>query len=697
MIKRNVYGQYKVGSAALLTFMQIKPGNEGALVAKLYKDFPEAIVCKVFGNNDVCMIQRFTDWPEQPLFTEEYQEQGIYNIRNVIAFGWAGMDKLDTAQLQEYPALGICFLKANREFLSESGIRGEHQILHAIRQAVRGTGNNTKVAVLGTLGWYEAVLVINSKRISDVLDHAKMISRALVTERHGTALACFETTETIPAIICRADGRPRHADIGPRTSIEVRVSCHSWSDATVKKLLEEYLGHPSYVAGTDDFVVKDIPEKTLSGYSDKLWKFRMASADMVYKTRTTFLVKHVEKLDTDLKISVTSEERIRLPVTHHRLKLLKQNSLTIYQLLLEVYLRLNDILADPRRSSAIKDLIPFARKLMTDILEPEPDEKLDLIDDIITLGKQLELLLFGMRQRCVGMQVSDSDWACEPCFTGDSVGIHRIISALNFLPSLIMRGLHASWSGFIVAGFTETYHRYFGGPINIPVEAVYNPELWFGIYHEIGHEYNTTQIDLMNNTPLRAALGESASSFQADLILASEIYSEIFSCRFGFRGDFDSYLESTCKYLGRLPVATRRIESRLLQFLTTYIFMLEDTGDRYIGDRDDLLKLAKQVKRKMRNHVEVARIDDALLHRTCSRVLELRVVLDILRDLMPGTSYAKTEKEGYGSMVRRGAILLDVADPVHFIQQVVHDSPLSFRGATALILSLWNSAVQKPA
>jgi hypothetical protein len=694
MSKGNRYGKYRVGSATLLTFIQIKPGNEKTMVSKLYKGFPGATVCKVFGDCDVCMIQRFEGWPEQPLFTEEYQNLGMSNIRNVKAFGWAGLDGLDAAELQQYPALGICFLKANRQFLSKQGVKGEHQILEAINHVTKISKHNIKVRVFGTLGWYEIILMINGKRVYDVLEHANMIRRALIRVSEST-LPCFETTVTIPAIICEADGTPKYADIGPKTNLEVRVSCHSWADSKIKSLLKKYLGPPSYVAGTDDFIVKKSPKKTLSGYTEQLWKFRKASSGMVYRTRTAFLVQQLDMSDSDLQVSVVGGERINFQADHPRLRLLKQSSLTVYQLFLETYSRLNDILADPRKSSAFKDLRAFANKLQSDLLKPKPDEAVDYIDYLVTLGQQLELLLFGMRQRCVGMEISESDWTGEPCYIGNSVGIQRILTALTSLPMCILKKLGASWSGFIITGFTETYHRYFGGPINMPVEAVYDPKMWFGIIHEIGHEYSTTQKDIMNNAALRMALVESASEFKGNLILASEIYSEIFSCLLGFNGNFDNYLRFTCEYLGKLPSTAKEMESLLLRLLMTYIFIWERGGDKYTSNKDDCIKLAKMLEAKLKKYIAEIDIEDGLLQRICDRVLELRIALDILRDLIPTISHAKVKKETYISTVRNGKILLNVTDPVYFIQQVVHTSPLSFQGATALILSLWNSEIRK--
>jgi hypothetical protein len=267
-----------------------------------------------------------------------------------------------------------------------------------------------------------------------------------------------------------------------------------------------------------------------------------------------------------------------------------------------------------------------------------------------------------------------------------------------------MLRVQKKWEGFFVFGFADTYRRYLGGVINIPEEAVYVPHLWFGVFHEIGHEY-TSQIDLVKNPALAKALSDSGLRYLEKAIQSLEVYSEIFASLTGFQGDFDSYIESTWRYLGRLPATETHayLDSLFLRFLMAYVFALEQGVTRYIGIPEDLASVAKELQAKLARIVPaVSNISSQRMESICSQAADLRVPLDIIKeliaqetDLMPKQDYES--KLTYSpSAVQKGAIFLRVTDPVSFLQEVTSGvQSLSFSGAIATVLSLWNYQIKR--
>jgi len=670
------------------------PGKEKGVISQLYDEFDNVIVSKVFGDKDLCMIQQFDNWPEYPRLGEEYREKGVFAVQSCALFGWEPLNRVDIS-LETYPAIGICFLKANSQFLQMRGLQGEHMILAAIQNFIQQVRVPVKARVFGTLGWFETVLVINGKDMSNVLLFANRIRRAVIKMKEGPELPCFETTVTVPAVACQDSGEPFRTMSGPDVNLQTRVSCYSWADAAIKKSLEKYLGEPSYAAGTDDFIVQNTWQ-SLSEYISKLWDFRKAASGKVYGTYTTFLLGTSENDGELTEVKMPSENIIKYDLQHPRFEKLDKENRTIQQMFTTTYSKLNDILMNVQRSSAIADLRSFADKLLQNIIEPDNDTAVDYIDNPHRLAQQLEMLKFGIEQRCVGMEVGGVEKIHESSHVGDSVGNQRVIAALSSIPIFVMDQLDTKWQGFILYGFAQTYHRFMDGVINVPAEAVSNPNLWFGVFHELGHEYST-KINLMDNVELKAIIAESELEFRSSLEKMSEVYSEIFGCLYGFRGNFSAYLKSTWQYLGALPEADVRFESLLLRFVLTYAIILEDKGNPRISRLGDFTRIAHRLKVKLAEYFpEKQTISNDLIKSLCEEAVKLRPALDIILGLVPEMRHTKLGYARYASEVRKGKVCLEFVDPIAFLYETANvRSELSYSGALSIILSLWNFQIRK--
>lgn len=682
------YSRYKVGDGVLLTLMQVAPGHEKKVAQKLSGDFSESIVCKIFGDFDFCLVQKSKSNPATPSLGDDYRQYGVSNIHNINMFGWKGLDNLEKSTLNNYPALCFCFFKLNREFLQAEGINGEQDVLNAMASMINRAKLGIEVGLFGTLGWFEVVAAISSKEMSNILQFAERMRHAVIKQSDNKIIPCFETTTMIPAIVCKNDGSPLSAALGTNVELEVRISCHSWADQSVIKSLKKKLGAPLNVVGTDDFTVRDLRQKNLQKYVKALWAFRNETSNNVYKTRTSFVWTATHAETPPYKISPPTPERIKYDSAHPKLKELGVTSWTVHQLLVETLAKLNDILMSVQKNSSVRDLLPFANKLIQEISNVSGSSKVDYIKNPRVLAQQLEMLIFGIRQRCIGADAYEAEWISERSYVGSAIGIQRVLEAVNSLIyTTLKRANNTKWEGFSVFGFAQTYHRYLSGVINMPAETIYRPDLWFGVFHEIGHEYHT-QIDLLDNDRLRNSLG---SPFQQKLNEISEIYAEIFGCIFGFKSDIEEYMKSTWKYLGGLSETPERLKSLLLRFLMMYIFMIERKKDTYISSLVEIRQAAVETLKILKPYVpSIDKINQDEIENLCVRAKDFRTTLDILKDLMPTLTYDKRRVPKY-KQIKDGAIFTLVKDPIMFVQDVLFGlKMLTYQSSIAIILSLWD-------
>ncbi|MFC1920036.1 hypothetical protein ACFLWX_04525 [Chloroflexota bacterium] len=226
----------------------------------------------------------------------------------------------------------------------------------------------------------------------------------------------------------------------------------------------------------------------------------------------------------------------------------------------------------------------------------------------------------------------------------------------------------------------------------MPTETIYYPDRWFGVFHEMGHEHSS-QLDLLHNLKIRKALSDAGLYSNASLEEASEVYSEIFACIYGFEGDFDRCLEKTWKYLNKMDDIQERLHFLFLRFLMTYIFMLEDGTTRYIHNGNEIQQVCREFREKLKDCAgSSVWVEDEDLRKISLSAKKLRMVLDAIGKLIPEQRYKKTKEDFNYAAFTKGRVLLEIGDPAIFLEKAA-PKPLYFRQALAIILSLWNKQI----
>jgi len=686
--------EYRVGTATQITLIQVRPGHEVEIAQRLASDYPETTVYKLFGDADLGMVQRMSDHPS-PVMLHDDIRKNIMDIQTIVCFNWEGFDSIEYQQATNVSCMGICLLKANSDFLRTHGITGEHLILRAIR-GVAKSQQDVHVGVYGSLGWFEILLLIYGSSINEVLLFANALRHAFIRSPingQTKVIPCFETSKTIPAVICKNGIIPPNIIIEPGLSLELRVSCYSWADSFVyAKLFETFKTRPYYVAGTDDFALKDIRLMSLSDYVEKLWNFRRETSENVYSTNTTFRIRARKERAHRYPSAEMSMRRLKINFDDQKFVSLSKYSPTTYAMLVDVYAKINDFLVDFQRRSIVANLLPFAEELLETIKKTNPNDYEDNSQDVEAIGHMLESLYFGLQQRATGVEISTKTWFYRSTEIGGSGGIQRVLLALSSLPTAMLKELNYSWQGFSVFGWAPTYKRYVGGVINMPTEAVYRPEMWFGIFHEVGHEY-CSQLDLANDTRIVRALENQDMYSEENSLDVTEIFSEIFACKFGFDEDFEKCFSTTWPYLVNLIGFREKSHAYFLRFLLTYIFIVETHGSKYISKKKQFLSAAKELREKILSLSPKTEISDALLNEVSEKARRLRIVIDVIKDLMPSNKISPLSTK-YPELLE-GKIPENIESPLSIIKYVSNKNmQLSFRQEVAIILALWNFQIK---
>ena len=681
----------KVGNAITITFLRCLPGFNAEVASRLC-ELREATIYRVFGEADYAIVREFSD---QPVPFSLDGVSGLSHLRTITAFSWEGLNSLKVADLRKYPLVGFCFLKAHPDFLCDHGIEGEHMILKEIKQYVR-TKTRVRAAVCGTAGWFEAILLICGETVGDILTFAYELRRlGLVWRKEGTEhkTPCFQTTETIPAVLIKQGSVTTTAQLGKEVKLELRARCYSWADSRVQEHLSKLLGTPEFIAGTDDFIIRDIRPKTLPKYIRALWDLWSRGKHLLHSTSTSFVLTHGPQEQSEEVLEIQPPTPISIDLGNRRLQKLSEDNPTLYQTLRDTYALLNDIMFDFRKNAAVVDLVPFAQELLKSYTTSKYRSRIYIRKLNKMLGQCLDMLRWGAQQRYLGTHAFSLDIAM-PLKAGGAGGIHRILTALSLIPEVMMQGLGRRWTGFVTCGWTDDYKRFIQGVLNVPFQSIFQPNTWFVVFHEIGHEY-ASQIDLENDPNIRRALMKEGMCTEQSLQEAFEVYAEIFSCLFGFGGDFNQCVSYTWNYLKSLDIIPANLSQYFLRFLMANIFILEDSGHQYVKNKDEIKLIAVKLKRYLNKDLELisdSDINDNEIESICLKALRLRAVLNVIRDLMPPNRISRSSQRVDYTPLQDGRILLNIDDPVHFLSSVPSFcSPSTFRQSVAIILSIWNA------
>lgn len=147
-------------------------------------------------------------------------------------------------------------------------------------------------------------------------------------------------------------------------------------------------------------------------------------------------------------------------------------------------------------------------------------------------------------------------------------GCQLALLSMEFLPAYVLEKLEIQWMGFIITGETKFFH--INEVINVPNDALWNPQKWWALYHEIAHIIIDNVPDLVHyeNPSIRQFLSnKDYPGFWFDLVI--ELTAEVVGFELGFFGNYDLFLKFLWEHLAaidpyqrkRVPIATYAIRT----------------------------------------------------------------------------------------------------------------------------------------
>lgn len=708
--------RFRVGEKGLvITLCGVDPGSERSQLQELLRAVPDALVCKVFGRPDFAVIQEWVrEVPDQPPLLGL---PGLREIHDLICFQRVeGSATLD--ELRAYPLLCIAFVKLNFGFLHRFGVAAEEAYLESLRTILGQARIGQRAAAMSgqaSLGWNEIVTIIACDRFGNALQGLMDVRCSTVRLADGYSLdghgrgTCLDSTLTYPCVVMGPHGA---AEV-PLSDVDLRlhISCKPGAEMTTvvaaASAFGSEFGEYSLDLGRHDITVRLGTVDSVKGYIDRLWDFRASAGQIINWTSTTvstaydsqpslgLLAKNAETCD-----SVSGAE-LRLFIGYkpsRALSVLRRDHPTVHARFAQVLRTYNACAADGRLRYAISDLQGFLEEMVLALAGGElpasgrgRDENPYLRYPRF-LAEQIELLEFGLSQRLWGTPASLMRVGVGyPLW---ETGIHRCLTASGYLVMSMLKLMGKTWEGFVVSGFSGDYRRYHGGVMDLPWGTAHKPDLWWGLFHEAGHEFGH-QIQITTMHEVVATLKKLHFEVLDELVW--EVLSEIFALEVGFGiQNWDLCLRTSWRYFQNHEGFEAVPQLYLLRWILLYRYYQLRTNGRDVTELAGIENMTEELLFKTQRWCpKVASIDVGKLQRIVETAWRLGPLANVFQRLFEGIeSRYVDESAGYREYICQGELLAHVRNPASLIANLLLDANVSAEKRWAVMMSIWGEAMR---
>jgi hypothetical protein len=209
-------------------------------------------------------------------------------------------------------------------------------------------------------------------------------------------------------------------------------------------------------------------------------------------------------------------------------------------------------------------LLTYGKSLLKDKISSRTMDKLYLgAKDVIRRGTSLRSYgIAGNQERVHGH------------FSEIRGGAQRALLAMEFIPDHVFYRLKSKWYGFINVDDPKFAH--FNQVIICPTDALWEPEQWWALYHEIGHI-------ILEQVPWTKRENPVISSFLLNMPspriwhhFIMELYAEVFGFIFGFFSNFELYLEVLWEHLINIEPSQKEFTPLWPYIIRSYFVKLFD-------------------------------------------------------------------------------------------------------------------------
>ena len=133
-------------------------------------------------------------------------------------------------------------------------------------------------------------------------------------------------------------------------------------------------------------------------------------------------------------------------------------------------------------------------------------------------------------------------------FTELRGGAQLSINAIQFFPQYVLDRLKIEWMGFVVTSDPKFFH--INEVINVPSEALWKPDQWWALFHEIAHIIIDNDPEILSyDVPEVKQYFSNKNFYDNQMSTLTEFTAEIIGFELFFFGDFDKYLKILWRHL----------------------------------------------------------------------------------------------------------------------------------------------------
>lgn len=677
--------------------IQVIPGKDEDILEEIDRKFGDKTNVYVgFGRYDFIVMREESDFS----LLNAFQTSELRFVKDwfpLLGLKWKVENKRSPQYASNNKLLGFCCVKLDPVFSISKGV---DPVVDEI-SLVKDLRSKLPCHIYSGLGFDELIIIIQAQKFEELARKLILIKKSLVSGESSAAL----DISTIPALNYRLFVKDKKA-IDTREDIQayLMLSLKVGISKEFKKKLEEISGTEEIsIFGFHDIMLK--LSGTTSQVVDIISKVRKQGFDHgLYSTYT--IIPHYDEV-LDFKVPVKQE--LGIFVKPQKIKEetcgYKEDSsqISFYKKWYET------IKQDPLTKHVFRDnptLFSEAEKFSKEVQELRESEIGRYMIKNQEPDSLQECLRVGFEQRCSG--ILPGNLLGQRTITTESLGsLQRALMAIESLPLFLFNQLEIDpWCGFCIYGYASRFYRTQCGIINIPSQYRILPEMWWGIFHEIGHEAfshleDDMKVEIVREiykivreiTTANRKLEETGrlEIVKSDVFnFVEEVFAELFGFHFGFNDNWNLYKEKFWSYFSKeFKVDFEHLSRSVLAYFSLgprkHLMRDEITIeeiDRCLGEIENISK--KAVKRK---------IDDKEWNRTISVVWTFLDVTDVIRSYFDSKPrlYSNARMSEINSTLKKGMIVKH-DNPLEILLSFVSDKKQhDCKHRFATILSLYNS------
>jgi hypothetical protein len=477
---------------------------------------------------------------------------------------------------------------SNASFSGFSFLKIDPRIQHLVPQIEKNlirflhrASTATPRLVLGTLGWNEMILIITGDTIAKIFEELFRISEMMVQFGENVTPTFLKTFSFIGLkykILPTQEDLEKGLDhvqefLTKNPSLRKRVSGKDPPTVSIAcepiyaKEIHDYWKGCDFqvhgVLGKSDIVVCPHKQILWGKFLAILLYFRHSFASKVVATHTSIRGSVKEP-----PVEPAESLPLTTPDVSYAFSTLKgifceRNASKIAN---NLFL-LQSLLQDPIIGYAFQDMASYAKyivktgRVMKKGLQGRRSGNESFLDYVTDCCK---VLACGVELRSYGTYGTVEEVSGR--FSQVRGGAQRALLGLEFIPFNVLRRLGGTWEGFVIADGIKFFH--INEVINVPTSALWDPQTWWALYHEIAHILVDNMPDLLGpNVPEIRRFLIQRKNHDFWMILLNELTAEIIGFELGFYGKYKLFTKVLWNHLKSIVSTLRKSTA-----LDTYLF-----------------------------------------------------------------------------------------------------------------------------